>query len=292
VTAGAAYGVHDLAGLLDDAAIFPPGLAPLPAAVRAHLTRRTTWIAPLVGSFVVRGSDLPGLRGALDALPAFTPPLALSVVTAPDALPAAVGAVAADPRLRLHALEVPLGPEPVSGVAAAAAAVADAVPHGVVTFVEPGWGPALTPAIAELAGTGLRLKLRCGGLVATAFPGSAALAGAVVAAVRHGVPFKATAGLHHAVRHTDPATGFEHHGFVNLLAATARAEDGPDVARALLDERDPRAVAGAVLALGPEAVRRTLATRFGSFGTCDVDEPVQDLAGLGLLTPAGAAATR
>ena len=37
------------------------------------------------------------------------------------------------------------------------------------------------------------------------------------------VPFKCTAGLHHAVRYTDPTTGFRHHGVLNILVATARA---------------------------------------------------------------------
>ena len=41
------------AGLVDDAAVFPPGDAPLPEAVEAHAGRRGEWWADLVGSFVV-----------------------------------------------------------------------------------------------------------------------------------------------------------------------------------------------------------------------------------------------
>ena len=36
-------------GLVDDAAIFPPGDVPLPDAVAAHLARREEWYADLVG---------------------------------------------------------------------------------------------------------------------------------------------------------------------------------------------------------------------------------------------------
>ena len=44
--------------------------------------------------------------------------------------------------------------------------------------------------------------------------------------VRRGVPVKATAGLHHAVGYHDPATGFDHFGFLNLLLAIHRRWHG------------------------------------------------------------------
>ncbi len=51
-------------GLVDDAAIFPPGDAPLHEAAAAHVARRSEWWADLVGSFVVRDTDVPLLRGS------------------------------------------------------------------------------------------------------------------------------------------------------------------------------------------------------------------------------------
>ena len=47
----------------------------------------------------------------------------------------------------------------------------------------------------------------------------------LVAAVSAGLPFKLTAGLHEAVRHTNAETGFTHHGFLNLVLAAARCVD-------------------------------------------------------------------
>ena len=41
-------------GLVDDAAIFPPGDRPLADAVQAYTDRRTEWYVDLVGSFVVK----------------------------------------------------------------------------------------------------------------------------------------------------------------------------------------------------------------------------------------------
>jgi hypothetical protein len=109
------------------------------------------------------------------------------------------------------------------------------------------------------------------------------LAAAILAATRAGVAFKATAGLHHALRNTDPETGFEQHGFLNLLVATGAALDGAEEAELvrLLADRDGDRVAERVRALSPQ-VRDV----FRSFGTCSVAEPAAESAGLGLLPAA------
>ena len=46
-------------GLVDDAAVFPPGDAPLPEALTAYVERADAWWADLVGSFVVTDTALP-----------------------------------------------------------------------------------------------------------------------------------------------------------------------------------------------------------------------------------------
>ena len=46
-------------GLVDDAAVFPPGDAPLPEALTAYVDRRGEWYADLVASFVVTDTALP-----------------------------------------------------------------------------------------------------------------------------------------------------------------------------------------------------------------------------------------
>ena len=55
------------------------------------------------------------------------------------------------------------------------------------------------------------------------FPSPEELAGFLWACAEAAVNFKATAGLHGAVRHRDERTGFVHHGFLNLVLGTARA---------------------------------------------------------------------
>src|SRR4051794_26807891 len=50
-------------GLLDDAAVFPPGNAPLLDAVAAHREHRVSWYAPMVGPLLLPPEDV-------DAVPA------------------------------------------------------------------------------------------------------------------------------------------------------------------------------------------------------------------------------
>lgn len=131
-----------------------------------------------------------------------------------------------------------------------------------------------------LARTGYLAKFRTGGVNAELYPDEAELSATVLTAVRAGVPFKATAGLHHAVRNTDPRTRFEQHGFLNLLVATAAAQNGAGVSEmaAVLADRS-----GGRLADRVRAVPTTVRDAFRSFGTCSISDPLRDLASLDLL---------
>ncbi|MGN6132298.1 MAG: hypothetical protein ACTHOK_18320, partial [Nocardioidaceae bacterium] len=94
-------------------------------------------------------------------------------------------------------------------------------------------------------------------------------------------PFKCTAGLHQAVRHSDPATGFAHHGFVNLLVATRRLFDGApvDEAVAIIDESRVPELVTLARDTDLDGARRW----FRSFGSCSVTEPLESLTAIGLL---------
>lgn len=251
--------------VFDDAAVFPPGNLPLPAAVAAHRTHLAAPYSRLVGPLVVALADLPGLVGA--------GPLDIAVVV-PDA--AGAGAAIAEARtladVRLVALEVT-----DAGVGDLHAAIGE--PQDIAVYVELPRDERRPHLVDELTGTSYRAKLRTGGTRAELYPDEPELAAAVVALAVARVPFKATAGLHHAVRNTDPTTGFEQHGFLNLLAATAAAEGGADVSAVatILAEREPSRVQV------PEG-----ASLLGSVGTCSITEPVAELAALGLLPLVGA----
>ena len=263
-------------GLVDDAAVFPPGNAELPDAVRAYVDRQQEWWSDLVGSFVVTDT-------ALGSVPAEVP---VSVVlTSGAGAVEGVAALAARKGLRLAGLEVAVrdADDPVGNVrridAAARAAELDAP-----VFIEvPGPATAAWLAAAdEVAACDHRLKLRLGNVDHDLIPDSATVAAWIDAALDRETRFKATAGLHRAVRH-DPEGGGAH-GFLNVLAATNVLWDGGSVTDAVdaLEQRD-----GATLADGLAGPDLSSARRwFSSFGSCSVAEPLDDLLALGLLAAA------
>ncbi|MGY1653504.1 hypothetical protein [Geodermatophilus sp. SYSU D01119] len=265
-------------GLFDDAALFPPGNAPMATAVPAHRQLRAR-LGDLVGPFVVPAARLDELGAHLGD----GEPFGVSLIAAAGDLPAAAARVTADPRLRLAAVEIPV----VADAAAAQDAVGglDAVlPADVPAAVEVPRSGARDDVLDVLAGTRYRAKLRTGGVRADLFPSPEELAATLSACVTRGVAVKCTAGLHHAVAHTDPATGFPHHGFLNVLVAADAAASGAagaDVAH-WLGEVDAAALVSAVRSWPDERGVRARAV-FTSFGTCSVLEPVDDLVSLGLL---------
>ena len=265
-------------GLFDEAAIFPPGDAPLPEATAAHLARRSQPYGDLVGTFVAKDTDLPALKA---------PPLALSVVATGGAgAVAGIASLARKLHLAVEGLEIALrdAGDPVGAARRVGAAVDAARAEGqlddhVPVYVEipADCSPAAWLAAAdEVAAREFRLKFRTGGLDAAAFPTAGALAGWIDAALDRETPFKCTAGLHRAIRHTGD-DGFEHHGFLNVLVATGRAWDGArrDEVADALEERSAAALDTSDL----DRARRW----FTSFGSCSVDEPRDDLVELGLI---------
>jgi hypothetical protein len=136
------------------------------------------------------------------------------------------------------------------------------------------------------------VKMRCGGETADAFPSTEQLAGVISACHRAGVRLKATAGLHHPVRRPDPATGAMMHGFFNVVIAALllQAERIPsNEVDAVLRETDESAFVFSADAVGWRDARVT-ATQvqtartvlFSGFGSCSIDEPVDDLTTGGL----------
>lgn len=274
------------AHLIDDAALFPPGNAPMVQAVRDHYEHEHSWHAPMVGPLLCTDARLGELCEAAASRPERADTLAVGAIVTqgPDALPAAVATIQHDRRLHLAQIEIPADPADVAGsVQQIVAAAQHAGVQGMPIFVEVPRGCDIDAAVGAISGAGLRAKLRTGGEQRDAFPDPAEVAAFIVFCLQHGARFKCTAGLHEAVRHTDSATGFEHHGFLNIILAVRTALEGGDPAgiAAALAERDEHEVVRHIARLDDVAATAVRGW-FSSYGSCSVSEPVAELVRLGL----------
>jgi hypothetical protein len=290
---GSGPGVRALfADLVDDAAVFPPGLAPMREAVPAHAAHRSAWYGDVVGPFLVPATAVGAFAQALRALPVGGP-LDVGIIAdaaADDPLSEALEAlssIAALPGVRPVALEVPLARN--ADQAAAAKALLPrltALPSGIRTWVEVQRAPHWREALSRIAGADDRVgaKLRTGGTTAEAFPSPGELAAFLRTAVDVEACFKLTAGLHSAVRGRDVATGADHHGVLNVLAAVRAALNGAEIpeVEVVLAEKSPARLTSAIRRMS-EADAAVVRAFFSSFGCCGVTDPVDDLVGLGLL---------
>ena len=129
----------------------------------------------------------------------------------------------------------------------------------------------LDDRVATLAERSLRAKVRCGG---AEVPSAEALGRFLRLCREAGVPFKATAGLHHPLA----AEGW--HGFLNVLAACAFEDDGPltgDI------ELTANALRWRGHEAGPDELARVRREQLVAVGSCSFFEPVADLQQLGIL---------
>src|SRR3954447_8119369 len=232
--------------LVDDAAMFPPGNLPMAEAVTAHRAHLTSPYAELVGPFVCTDQALMDV--AAEAARSGDGPLRVSVVIAG-------GAGGIEPAIRwgdrskdveVTAVEVPLrGEDDLSRNALRVVRACDDCLDEETAYVEIGLDGAWERALDVVADAGYAAKLRTGGLDAALFPSEGQVAAFITACLDREVAFKCTAGLHNAVRHTAADTGFEHHGFLNVLLATRASLDGAsqDELAAVLADRDGEALA-------------------------------------------------
>ena len=197
---------------------------------------------------------------------------------------------------------LPDSPGEMAAIVALARERLDAGSDAVEPFFETsllnGWRERLPEAAGAVAhaGSGERptgLKIRCGGLDASAVPSPVAVAAAITACERHRIPLKATQGLHHPLRHFDPALETTVHGFLNLFVAGILAFNHQlteEQLLAIVEEESTSAfrfVDDGVVWRGWEVdLDQIAAGRTGgvtSFGSCSFSEPRDDLQLLNLL---------
>lgn len=149
--------------------------------------------------------------------------------------------------------------------------------------------------IGELALRGMRAKIRTGGVTREAFPTPEQVMRFLSACARQGVPFKATAGLHHPLRgeygltyDAQPERGTMY-GYLNVFLTAVLLFDGADETELLplLEERDASAIdvgddsltwRGHTVNVSEIAGAREAFA--ASFGSCSFEEPVHELRGI------------
>jgi hypothetical protein len=278
-------------GWIDDAAMFPPGNASVDEAVGAHLRYRRSWFASLIGPLLVSdlkfaevGRTLRQVR--MSGGPEGTLPLAVSVVNTSGAggLLSLVGREIEG--VHLAAVETALRDlDDLAGNADRVVSAAGQLDDGVRVFVEIPYAPGWEKAVAVVEAAGYYGKLRTGGLEPVDTPPSDQLARQLSVLIEADLPFKATAGLHHAVALSGNEPGRpRQHGFLNLLLAVEALVDGGSVSEAadLLGESGRQSVLARVAAWNDTQASR-IRRRFRSFGCCGVLDPINDLAALGLI---------
>lgn len=299
--------------LFDNAAMYPPAEAPMEAAIALHdAAERAPW-GFARGRLLCSGARLDDLAHDLRVLGRDRKALVVGTVVgspadARERPPLEAVATAVDhlrlstPAVHVDLFEVRPTSQDPSDMARALDEAADAAAScgADAIFLEVAVAGAPLDLIAERVAAvadagarhGLRVgaKVRCGGLDAGMVPSADQLATFLHAARRGGLPFKATAGLHHAFADRDGTR----HGFVSLLlasvfalhddldvATTARllAVTGPD-AITMTDDELSVALDGTTLIVDTEAVAAARYRGFVAFGTCSFTEPAFEAARL------------
>jgi hypothetical protein len=171
------------------------------------------------------------------------------------------------------------------------------VPAGVQAYIEIPIDRDPSALITTIGRLGGRAKVRTGGVTQDAFPATADLVRFIHHCIEAGVPFKATAGLHHPLRAEyrltyapDSPRGVMF-GFLNLFLTVAFLRGGMNEPEAagVLEERSPDAFETDDSGISWRGRRLDLAAlenaRLGltSFGSCSFTEPISELESLHLL---------
>jgi hypothetical protein len=169
----------------------------------------------------------------------------------------------------------------------------DVLPDSLFPYFEIPAGADPRGMVAALSGSDAGAKIRLGGLAADAFPDPSHVARFIHSCTTADVPFKATAGLHHPLRHRAAKPDVMMHGFLNVFIAAAlawRFEIDADTITQVLEETALEAFTIEAEHIGWQELRLDLAeiedTRLAfavSYGSCSFDEPREDLQSLNLM---------
>jgi len=175
------------------------------------------------------------------------------------------------------------------------------VPEQIEAFIELPWDAEIRGLVAAIGGdssSGASAKIRTGHVKPELIPSVEAVARFICTCAQAGVPFKATAGLHHPIRaeynltYEPDSPRAVMHGYLNVFVASAmaharRADEA--AVRAMLEETDASRFVFENESLRWDELSVTseqlvsCRERFAiSFGSCSFTEPTEELERLGL----------
>jgi hypothetical protein len=292
-----------LSNIIDYAGLFPPAKLDMQTTVNnyaAYLASDDEWMLERLIVPVDRLDEFE--RCAVDLLPRGDDddPWQLSALTVP----------AGDDRLEEHLERIGAFNAKFIGDAGGAQALIDVielkasttdalesaldlVPEDLYPFFEIPSSTDPRGLIATLVGGDAGAKIRTGGVTADLYPSADAVARFIAACAAADVPFKATAGLHHPLRHFSEPVQTREFGFLNVFVAAALAWYEELDAEHLLpllnaESLDAFAFDDDGITIGDHRLSNDLIDDArlafaASFGSCSFDEPRADLRDLGLL---------
>lgn len=284
-----------LTRIVDYAGLFPPASLDMDRAVRnfqSYLAGDHAW---MLSNFVLPAARLSEFAAAFDSICCTEQeqPWTLSVVTSAETAPEDLQAIDdfQQGAAFLSAVEIKVPTLPT------ARSILRILPRGRAHYVEiaPDRAAKFLPV---LSAAGARAKLRTGGITPAAIPAPEAVAGFLLECAHARVPFKATAGLHHAVRGVQPLT-YQYgsptattYGFLNVFLAATLAFHGANEKELVktLSEENPKAfqldedeIAWHDRRISTDQIERVRTEFAIGFGSCSFTEPIDDLKSMGWL---------
>jgi hypothetical protein len=296
-----------LSSVVDYAGLFPPAKLDMAEAMANYTRDQMSPYRWMLGRFVVPASRLNELEELLPTFPIEEGKIrqwSLSVVVSGD-LESEIDRIRSRSVLTgdalpnknpiaITALEFPpLAPAEIERVF-------PLLPAGVESFFEIPLDKDLEAYLSVLQQIGASAKIRTGGITVDAFPSVTQLCQCIYAFAQAGVPFKATAGLHHPLpgnhhltsQSDSPSTVM--HGFLNLVILAALVywhKVTPEEALEILKELSINefqfkedAISWSNYQLNILEIEEARQRFFRSFGSCSFQEPIDDLKHLKLLS--------
>lgn len=284
-----------LSVIVDYAGFFPPAKLELSAAMAAYAKYKTL-SHKMLGRFVLPAARF---REFTELVPCFDVQAWLLSVVLSSQAEVELEQICAfkHDAIQVIAFEFPVfPPDQIDHLA-------QLVPVGVERFFEVPFHQPLEIYLSTLQSAKGFAKVRTGGITPDAFPSIHQLSHFMITCAQYQLPFKATAGLHHPLHgeyrltyEMDSATS-PMHGFLNMAIAAAlvywQKISQEDLAE-LMGERSINAFQveedqlqwcskQQKYSLSLTEIKQARQYFFRSFGSCSLEEPIQELAALNLL---------